>query len=290
MPFIIIHPAVHSFLFTLPCFYISSATFALYMLTLNYKEYGSGSNIIIVLHGFLGSLDNWHTLATEWAGKDLHIYTLDQRNHGRSPHTEDHSIQLMANDLYDFMQQHHISDATILGHSMGGKVAMQFALDHPEQISKLIVADMAPRGYRGGAHDDVFRAIRNVDLSKAQLRKEVEQAMAEYLGDFGTRQFVMKSLDRIDEGHYRWKFNIDVLEREYTDMIREVNSEHVFEKPALFIKGGNSLYIQDKDLPLIEKLFPFYILKTIEHSGHWLHADNPKSFSEIVLDFVKNNN
>jgi esterase len=256
------------------------------MLSLNYKEYGSGTDIIIVLHGFLGSLDNWHTLATEWAGKNLHVYTIDQRNHGRSPHTKDHSIQLMANDLYDFMKQQRISSAIVLGHSMGGKVAMQFALDHPEHTSKLIVADMAPRGYRGGAHDDVFRAIRNVDLSKAQLRKDVEQAMAEYLGDFGTRQFVMKSLDRVDEGHYRWKFNIDVLEHEYPDMIREVNSEHAFKKPVLFVKGGNSLYIQDKDLPLIEKLFPDYILKTIENAGHWLHADSPKAFSEIILEFI----
>jgi pimeloyl-ACP methyl ester carboxylesterase len=193
----------------------------------------------------------------------------------------------MADDLRDFMQQHNIGEAAILGHSMGGKVAMQFALDHPDRVNKLIVADMAPRGYRGGAHDDVFRAIRNVDLSKAQLRKDVEQAMAEYLGDFGTRQFVMKSLDRVDEGHYRWKFNIDVLEREYPDMIREVNSDHSFDKPVLFVRGGNSLYIQDKDLDLIAKLFPDYTLKTIDNSGHWLHADNPKAFSEIVMEFVR---
>lgn len=256
------------------------------MIELNYKEYGEGENNLIVLHGFLGSLDNWHTLATEWSKQGLHVYTPDQRNHGRSPHTAHHSIQLMVDDLYGFMQQHHITSAAILGHSMGGKVAMQFALNHPGMTDKLIVADMAPRAYRGGAHDDVFAAINNVDLSKAQLRKDVEQAMAQHLGDPGTRQFVMKSLDRVDEGHYKWKFNIDVLQRDYKDVISGVESDHSFNKPALFIRGGNSLYVQEKDLPLIAQLFPQYQLETIEDSGHWLHADKPKAFFEKVLEFI----
>lgn len=257
------------------------------MLTLNYKEYGSGPITLIILHGFLGSLDNWHTLATAWGNTGIHVYALDQRNHGRSPHTGEHSIGLMADDLYDFMEQQHLERAVILGHSMGGKVAMQFSLSHPERTEKLIVADMAPRGYRGGAHDDVFKAIHHVDLDKAQLRKDVDQAMAQYLGDAGTRQFVMKSLDRVDESHYRWKFNIETLERNYPDMISEISSEQAFEGPALFIKGGNSLYIQDKDRELIGKLFPNYTLKTIEGAGHWLHADNPKVFSELVLEFIQ---
>lgn len=256
------------------------------MIELNYKEYGEGENNLVVLHGFLGSLDNWHTLATEWAKQGLHVYTPDQRNHGRSPHTEHHSIALMADDLFDFMNQHQISSASVLGHSMGGKVAMQFAMNHPEMVDKLIVADMSPRAYRGGAHDDVFAAINNVDLRQAQLRKEVEQAMAQHLGDAGTRQFVMKSLDRVDEGHYKWKFNIDVLQRDYKNVINEVKSDHSFNKPVLFIKGENSLYVQDKDIPLIEQLFPGYELESIADAGHWLHADKPKEFFEKVLAFI----
>lgn len=257
------------------------------MIELNYKEYGTGTNNLIILHGFLGSLDNWHTLATEWSKQGLHVYAIDQRNHGRSPHTEHHSLALMVNDLEDFMQQHQITSSIILGHSMGGKVAMQFALDYPDRVEKLIVADMAPRAYRGGAHDDVFAAINNVDLSQAQLRKDVEQAMAVHLGDAGTRQFVMKSLDRVDEGRYQWKFNIDVLQRDYQDVISQVEGTTPFSKPALFIKGSNSLYVQDKDLPLIGQLFPAYQLKTIEDAGHWLHADKPKEFFEQVLTFIE---
>jgi pimeloyl-ACP methyl ester carboxylesterase len=169
---------------------------------------------------------------------------------------------------------------------MGGKVAMQVALTYPNLVEKIIIADMAPRPYRNGAHDDVFKAINNVDLSKAQTRKEVEQAMAEYLGDFGTRQFVMKGLDRVDDAHYKWKFNVDVLKRDYINILVEINSTHSFLGEALFIRGGNSLYVQEKDLPLIEKLFPNYQLVTVEQAGHWLHADKPKVVFEEVLKFM----
>lgn len=253
---------------------------------LNYKEYGTGDNNLIILHGFLGSLDNWHSLATEWANAGLHVFALDQRNHGKSPHTSSHSINLMVDDVRDFMQQHQLNKASVLGHSMGGKVAMQFALTYPELTNKLIVADMAPRPYRNGAHDDVFKAINNVNLSKAQTRKEVELAMAEYLGDFGTRQFVMKGLDRVDEAHYKWKFNVDVLKRDYVNILVEINSSTSFDGDVLFIRGGNSLYVQEKDLALIEKLFPNYKLVTVEQAGHWLHADKPKVVLDEVLKFM----
>lgn len=256
------------------------------MITLNYKEYGSGNNHLIILHGFLGSLDNWHGLATEWGNRGLHVYALDQRNHGKSPHTSAHSIPLMAEDVKDFMEQQQISRATLLGHSMGGKVAMHFALHYPELTTQLIVADMAPRPYRSGAHDDVFKAIDNVDLSKAQTRKEVEQAMAQYLGDFGTRQFVMKGLDRVDEAHYKWKFNIPVLKRDYINILKETSGNAPFEKPTLFLRGANSLYIQEKDFALMQQLFPQHRLVTVADAGHWLHADQPKVVLQEVLAFM----
>lgn len=255
------------------------------MLTLNYKEYGSGKPLI-VLHGLLGSLDNWHTLATEWGKQGLHVYTLDLRNHGRSPHTEHHSTKLMVDDLKDFMDQRGLTKASLLGHSMGGKVVMQFAVNHPSLVDKLIVADMAPRAYRPGAHDDVFNAIFNVDLTKAHTRKEVEEAMSVYLGDFGTRQFVMKGLDRLDEGKYKWKFNVQTLFHDYPDILPEVSATASFNGPVLFIKGGNSLYIQEKDMPLIKKLYPSAVVHTIDQAGHWLHADNPSAFFEEVKNFL----
>jgi esterase len=255
------------------------------MLSLNYKEYGSGDKIVIVLHGFLGSLDNWHSLATEWGNNGLHIYTIDQRNHGRSPHTDHHSIPLMVEDLKDFMDQHYIDSAVILGHSMGGKVAMQFALDYPDRCSKLIVADMAPREYKPG-HDDVFDAIFQVSLDTIQTRKEADDAMIPYLGDFGTRQFVMKSLERSADGHYRWKFNLRTLFQDYNDVIKAIHSSHAYSGPTLFIRGGLSLYVKDSDMDDIKALFPAAAIHTIDEAGHWLHADKPKAFYEVVLNFV----
>lgn len=256
------------------------------MIQLNYKEYGTSGPILIILHGFLGSLDNWHSLATEWGNNGLHVFTLDARNHGKSPHTDAHSIQLMVEDVKDFMLQKHIAKANILGHSMGGKVAMQFALTYPELTEKLLVADMAPRAYRVGAHDDVFNAINNVDLNKAQTRKEVDEAMAVYLGDFGTRQFVMKGLERTDDEHYKWKFNVATLQKDYEDILHKIEANHPFNKPVLFLRGALSLYIQEKDFALMQELFPNHQLITLEKAGHWLHADQPKLFGKAVLDFV----
>jgi esterase len=257
------------------------------MLSLNYKEYGTGTQHLIILHGFLGSLDNWHSLSTEWANAGLHVYAVDQRNHGRSPHTDEHTISLMADDLRDFMEEHELKDAVILGHSMGGKVAMQFALDHPELCTKLIVADMAPRQYKPG-HDDVFEAIFNVSLDKIETRKDAEEAMKPYLGDPGTRQFIMKSLERQQDGTYAWKFNLKTLYQDYAEITRPIETGKTYEKPALFLKGELSRYIKDEDLPEIRQLFPHSDVISVEGAGHWLHADNPKAFFEAVLHFTSN--
>lgn len=256
------------------------------MISLNYKQYGETGQPLIILHGFLGSLDNWHTLAGEWSKAGFKVYTLDQRNHGKSPHTMEHSLQLMSDDLLDFMEQQQIPEAIILGHSMGGKVAMQFALQHPAKTIKLIAADIAPRAYKPGGHDEVFKAIFNVDLKHIQTRKEAEEAMKPFLGDFGTRQFVLKSLERTENG-FDWKFNIDTLFREYNQAIMAIEPHAPVQIPALFIRGGLSLYVQEKDHADILALFPQAKIETIPHAGHWLHADKPKEFFDAVSAFMK---
>lgn len=253
---------------------------------LNYKEYGTGNKHLIILHGFLGSLDNWHTLANELANHGLHVWAVDQRNHGKSPHTSSHSIPLMVADLKLFIDTFCKGKAILLGHSMGGKTVMQFALNYPQQTEKLIVADIAPKPYRNGAHDEVFKAINHVNLSTATTRKEIDQAMATYLGDFGTRQFVLKGLDRDDSGIYKWKFNIDVLKRDYINILNEITSPQNYSGPCLFLRGAQSLYIQEKDFALMHKLFPHHQLVTIEGAGHWLHADKPQLVLNEVLNFV----
>ncbi len=255
------------------------------MIQLNYKQYGSSGPALIILHGFLGSLDNWHTLSTEWGKAGFMVYAIDQRNHGKSPHTATHTIADMAEDLYDFMFDHHIEKATILGHSMGGKVAMFFALKYPEKTEKLIVADMAPRAYKHG-HDDVFNAIKNVNLTAIQTRKEAEEAMKPFLGDSGTRQFVLKNLERTTEGRYTWKFNFETLYRDYEDILKPAETTSFYAGKTLFIRGGLSLYIRDKDMELIHTLFPEAKLETINQAGHWLHAEKPTEFFDLVTRFM----
>lgn len=256
------------------------------MLDLNYKEYGTGDAHLIVIHGFLGSLDNWHTLATEWGKAGLHVWTLDMRNHGKSPHTEHHTLQLMVDDVNDFMFQHQIPQAYILGHSMGGKVAMLFAIQYPTLCHKLLVADIAPREYKRG-HDDVFDAIFQVNLETIQTRKDAEEAMKPYLGDFGTRQFILKSLERTAEGKYAWKFNLRTLFQDYDEIRKSISSSHVYNGETLFIRGALSGYIKDSDMEKIHSLFPAARLITIEDAAHWLHADKPEQFFEAVYAFCK---
>ncbi len=258
------------------------------MLQLNYKKYGQSNTKLIILHGFLGSLDNWHTLATEWAKNDIEVYTIDQRNHGKSPHTEHHTIDLMVEDVKDFMEQQGITKTNMMGHSMGGKVAMQFALTYPELLDKLIVVDIAPRSYNHG-HDDIFNAIHHVSLETTQTRKEVEEAMMPYLGDFGTRQFIMKGLERSDDGKYHWKFNVETLDRDYENVLEQTFSDKQFLGDVLFLKGSLSLYIQEKDFAEIKKLFPNSRIQTIENAGHWLHADKPQQFFDAVKIFLFSN-
>jgi len=253
--------------------------------SIHYKEYGQGDNNLIVIHGFLGSLDNWHTLSTKWAESGLHVFALDMRNHGKSPHTAEHNQQLMVEDVLLFLKEHDITHTSIIGHSMGGKVAMRLALQHPDKISKLIVADIAPRKYRSGAHDDVFKAIFNIDLKNIQSRKDAEDAMKSYLGDFGTRQFILKSLERVNNS-FAWKFNIKTLYESYEEVISGVELNLFNGCPTLIIRGGLSLYINERDVQDILRLFPNAQFQTIEQAGHWLHADQPEIFLKSVLDFV----
>jgi pimeloyl-ACP methyl ester carboxylesterase len=252
---------------------------------LNYKEYGSGNHVLLILHGFLGSLDNWHSLATQWSTEGLHVYSLDMRNHGKSPHTAEHSIGLMADDVIAFLNEQNLTTVMVLGHSMGGKVAMYLALHHPEYLSKLIVADIAPKKYKSGAHDDVFKAILHVDLKGISTRKEAEEAMMPFLGDFSTRQFILKSLER--EGNiFKWRFNIKTLIHQYENVIGDIDLGIPFMKDVLFLKGNQSLYIKSEDEAVIKRLFPKAILSEIDKAGHWLHAENPKAFTESILKFV----
>lgn len=254
------------------------------MLQLNAKIMGQGP-ALIVLHGLFGSLDNWITLGRQWSER-FSVYLLDQRNHGRSPHHEAWDYRVMAQDLADFMDQQGIPQAHLLGHSMGGKTVMQFALDHPERVARLVVADMAPKAYRPH-HEAIIEALGGVDLSRVASRQEVDQALQASIAEASIRQFLLKGLGRNEQKELAWKFNLPVIARDYAKVLADVEGELPFEGPALFIYGGKSTYLQPEDQPAIRERFPAAEFVALPQAGHWLHAEAPEAFSTEVMRFLE---
>ena len=250
---------------------------------LNYKSFGQGEPLII-LHGLFGTLDNWQTIAKQLA-TEYTVYILDQRNHGRSPHFDRMDYTLMAEDLRDFLESNWIHKTHIMGHSMGGKTAMQFALSYPDIVDKLVVVDIAPKIYKGN-HQEIFQALHNLDLKKIKNRKEADELLQPGIPDFGVRQFLLKNLSRSKDGPFQWKMNLPVIYKYYENILASVVPEYPFEGKTLFIRGGRSDYIQDKDLVEIRQLFSSAEFKTIEQSGHWIHAEAPTPFLNIVRSFL----
>jgi pimeloyl-ACP methyl ester carboxylesterase len=256
------------------------------MLHLNYKSYGHGGHPIIVLHGLLGMLDNWQTQCKLYAEQHFKVFALDQRNHGKSPHIETFNYEVMAEDVRDFMKQHQIASAHVLGHSMGGKTAMQFALMYPELVDKLVIVDVAPRKYES-AHDDILDAMCSLKLKEFKERAEVDAELSKRLPAFSLRQFILKNLSRNDAGEFKWKVNLSIIKRHYPEIADDITTRGKFDKPTLFIKGGRSRYISKSNEPRIHKLFPLAKIETIANAGHWIHADAAEEFGKIVLRFLR---
>lgn len=255
------------------------------MLTLNHKSFGQGDPVII-LHGLFGTLDNWQTVGKQLA-EDYLVYLLDQRNHGRSPHVEGLTYPLMAEDLQAFLESNWMYESHIIGHSMGGKVAMQFALEYPDMVDKLVVVDIAPKSYVGG-HEIIFKALLGLDLMKLEGRKEADDKLAEMgIEEFGVRQFLLKNLMRRKEGGYRWKMNLTEIYKHYADILKNIDGDGVYEGETLFIRGEKSGYIQDADWAMVKARFPNARLETIANSGHWVHAEAPRELLRLVKDFLK---
>lgn len=250
---------------------------------LNFKSYGRGEPIII-LHGLFGMLDNWKRFADAFS--DHHsVFLVDLRNHGRSPHLEEMNYEVMAEDVWSFMQENHIYEATVLGHSMGGKVAMQLAMHEPDYIQKLIVVDIAPKAYRPH-HQTVIDALQAIPIDLIGTRHEVNDILLEYLDDEGTRLFLQKNLMRKKEGGYRWKMNLPVIIKNYDRILEAVEFDGHYDNPTLFIRGGQSKYISDEDMLWIKEILPHAQIETIEHAGHWVHVDAFEELKSIVKSFL----
>jgi esterase len=250
---------------------------------LHFKESGQG-RAVILLHGLFGSADNWHPIALRLAEK-FHVFALDQRNHGQSPHSEEMNYSLMAADANELMAARGIETAFVIGHSMGGKTAMQFALQFPARVEKLVVADMAPRAY-APAHDKILAALLALELPSFQTRQQIEDALAPEIPDLVLRRFLLKNLGRNGAGGFFWKMNLRGLSENYPRLGEPVSAAVPFAKPVLFIRGGKSNYLKTGDEPLIRKLFPLAQIQTLAEASHWLHADQPEDFLRWLLDFL----
>jgi len=249
------------------------------------KIEGEGKPLLI-LHGYLGMSDNWKTLAGQFVSEGFQTHALDLRNHGRSLHSDEFTYDLMVQDILDYCQENNLEKISILGHSMGGKLAMFFATKYSEKVDKLIVADIAPKYYRPH-HQDIMAGLNAIDFSKKPDRSEVDELISQHVSDFGTRQFLMKSLYWVEPGQLGFRFNLPVFNEKIDNIGQVLPEDAVFEKPTLFLRGEKSNYIKDEDFDLIKKHFPNSEIKTIANSGHWLHAENPKDFYAESIEYLK---
>ena len=249
------------------------------------KIEGEGKPLLI-LHGFLGMSDNWKTMAMQFAANGFQVHLLDLRNHGKSFHSDEFSYETMSQDVYDYCKANNLEKIDILGHSMGGKTAMLFATLHPERIEKLIVADIGSKFYPQH-HQSILEGLNAVDFTKKPSRNEVDEILTKYIPDFGTRQFLLKSLYWQEPGQLAFRFNLAVFNNKMDEIGKSLPENAIFTKPTLFIRGGNSNYILDEDFKNIKQHFPNSKIETIPNVGHWLHAENPKFFYEITSSFLK---
>lgn len=241
---------------------------------------------LLILHGFLGMSDNWKTMGTQYAADGFQVHLLDLRNHGKSFHSEEFNYEIMAQDVFDYCQANNLEKVDMLGHSMGGKTAMLFATKYPEMVDKLIVADIGPKFYPQH-HQIILEGLNAVDFTLKPSRNEVEEILSKYISDFGTRQFLLKSLYWQEPGQLAFRFNLAVFNVNMDEIGKPLPENAVFNKPTLFIRGGNSNYILDADFETIKNHFPDSRIETIPNAGHWLHAENPQLFYEITNSFLK---
>ncbi|MFZ1808008.1 MAG: alpha/beta fold hydrolase [Cyclobacteriaceae bacterium] len=247
-----------------------------------YRELGQGSPLII-LHGLFGSSDNWYSLSKIFAEK-FKVYVVDQRNHGQSPHDSNHDYKALTNDLNEFIEDHKIDNPIIIGHSMGGKTAMNFAIRFPEKLSKLIIVDIVPKAYPVH-HDSILEGLNAIELTQLESRGQADELLSQFVPEPPVRQFLLKNLARDENQNFEWRINIPVLGAHIDDMGAALQYEGKFEGPTLFIVGTKSNYFVADDDVVIKSYFPKAEITPL-NTGHWVQAENPKEFMEVVFSFV----
>ncbi len=256
-------------------------------LTMNlfFREYGNGTPVLI-FHGLLGSSGNWHTLSRGVLSERYHVYAVDLRNHGRSPHSDQFNYSVMVRDVLRLMDEEGIRSAHIIGHSMGAKVAMHFAAKHPDRVRKLILVDLGPGEY-GDRHSHILNALSALDPSEYADRDEIDAVLAESIPNKGERAFLMKNLTRDGRTKkLKWQMNLPVIKANYPALNEALPESAVFDGRTLIIRGDKSDYITDDQRPLIKHHFPKSNIVTLKNAGHWVHADQPHAFGKTVKSFL----
>ena len=246
--------------------------------------FGEGKPFLI-LHGFLGMGDNWKTLARQFSQSNFEMHLIDQRNHGRSFHSDDFDYDLMADDLKYYCDKNNLSDIILLGHSMGGKTAMLFATKYPDLVRKLLVADISPR-YYPIHHDAILEGLGRLDFSEIKSRGQADKVLSMHVHEVGTRMFLLKNLYWVKKGQLGLRINLDILRENVSEVGEALPTHAIFEKETLFLRGDRSEYIGESDEVIINRHFLNSELVTISNAGHWLHAENPKEFYNAVINFV----
>jgi len=254
-------------------------------MNLNFKKIGETGPAIVILHGVFGFLDNWLTVGKTISELGFQVYLVDQRNHGRSPHEGSLNYETFASDLKEFLVQQDLTSPVLLGHSMGGKTVMEYAVTYPGTYEKLVIADIGPKAYPIH-HGKILQGLNAINLEEIENRQQADDALAAYEPIPAVRQFLLKNLYRKEEGGFGWRFNLPLLTSEMANVGREIVSETTVNVPTLFIRGDRSDYILDQDWEGILKIFPDARLETIENSGHWIQAEQPKAFVKSLMDFL----
>ncbi len=264
---------------------------------LKFRKTGTGDPFII-LHGLFGSSDNWLPIAKKMAAY-FTVYLPDLRNHGNSPHRNSHTYFDLKNDLLEFMNEHQIEQAVLLGHSMGGKTLMFFATDYPERVKALLIADVAPKNYsklkkhhkQKAFHEMIVNTMSNFDFSKHQNRTEINRALLQDIKEDAYRQILLKNIRKNKHLHcFEWKLNHKTIQKNLLHIMDGMDEKIVRKErhnfPVLFIKGEHSNYITLEDEQLICKIFPKAKVTSISESGHWIHAEQPQLLIKSILDFT----
>ncbi|SNY96152.1 alpha/beta fold hydrolase [Halomonas sp. hl-4] len=255
---------------------------------LHYLDQPSGEHPdaipLVVIHGLLGSADNWRSHLKTWQTL-RRVIAVDLRNHGRSPHAAGMSYAQMSADVVDVMDKLSLARVHLLGHSMGGKVAISLARQHPERVASLVVADIAPVAYQHG-HDDVFAALERVREGQPANRREADDLLAEHVDSRPTRLFLATNLVRAEQGGLTLRVGLDHIRQDYERIIGLPSGDAAYNGPTLVLRGDESPYVTDAMLPALRKILPTARVVTLKQAGHWLHADQPAAFQQSVDAFL----